>query len=156
MENPMRFLSPAVAIACLPLLLAGCSRSKSSPSGSVKIEPAFKVTADELVGDYRKNQIGADQKYKGKTIEITGKVGGIGKAPLLGYYVGLGSSQEGEYDVMCFLDADNKAAEEKAGQLKEGDTATLIGVCDGKPGGIALRIKYCFFPSPPAGSGPGK
>jgi hypothetical protein len=142
----MDCLKRVAVLLLATVLLAGCVKTKSKPTSEEKIVPAFKVTADELLGDYKKNQIGADQKYKSKTLEITGKVGGIGKAPLLGYYVGLGSSQEGEYDIMCFLDPDNKEAEQKAGQLKEGDTVTLIGVCDGKPGGIALRIKFCFFP----------
>jgi hypothetical protein len=50
-------------------------------------------------------------------------------------------------DVMCVLDRDDKATEEKAGKLKEGDTVTLIGKCEGKALGVtAIRLMYCFVP----------
>jgi hypothetical protein len=47
---------------------------------------------------------------------------------------------------MCILDKDDKSAEEKAGALKAGDKATMAGRCEGKAGGFALYLKYCYFP----------
>lgn len=142
----MRLAHGFAAALAVSVLVCACNRTKPQATSSEQVKPDFKLTAEQLLDDYRKNQIGADQKYKEKTLEITGKVAGIGKAPLLGYYVGLGSPHEGEFDIMCFLYRDDKTAEEKAGKLKEGDTVTIIGVCDGKAGGLALRIKHCYFP----------
>ena len=39
------------------------------------------------------------------------------------------------------------AAAEKAGKLKQGDTVTMLGICEGKVLGFtAIRLKFCFFP----------
>ncbi|HZH44276.1 MAG TPA: hypothetical protein VEY50_09365 [Lysobacter sp.] len=38
---------------------------------------AIKVTAAELFASYEANEVAADSQYKGKTLEITGKVAGI-------------------------------------------------------------------------------
>ena len=133
----------------LPLLLAvaACNKPKAQPTAEEPIKPVAKLTAEELIDEYKKNQLGADQKYKDKPVQITGKVSRVDKMALLGYYVGIGSAREGEFDIMCFLDKDDKAAEEKAGKLKEGDTVTMIGKCDGKAGGLgAIYLRFSFFP----------
>jgi hypothetical protein len=136
-------------LVVLPLLLvlAACNKPKTKPTAEEEIKPVAKLTADELIDEYKKNQIGADQKYKDKPIQVTGKVSRVDKMALLGYYVGIGTAREGEFDLMCFLDKDDKAAEEKAGKLKEGDTVTMIGKCDGKAGGVgAIYLRFSFFP----------
>src|SRR3954451_1156580 len=106
----------------LPLMLvfAACNKPKAQPTTEEPIKPVAKLTAEELIDEYKKNQLGADQKYKDKPIQVTGKVSRVDKVALAGYYVGIGSAHEGEFDIMCFLDKDDKAAEEKAGRLKEG------------------------------------
>jgi hypothetical protein len=141
-----RLLCPALLVI-VPFLCCGCNRPKSPPSKADEpLKPEFKLTADQLLDDYRKNQIGADQKYKDKLIEVTGKVASIGKVPLAGYYIDLASSGEGELGIKCFLDKDDMASEEKAAKLKEGDQVTLAGRCEGKAGGQALYLRYCYFP----------
>lgn len=128
------------------ILFAGCNKPKPKATTDEKIVPVATLLADDLIDEYKKNQIGANQKYKDKPIQITGKVSGIGTVPLAGYYVGIGSAHEGEFDIMCILDRDDKAAEEKAGKLKEGDTVTMIGRCEGKAAGLgAIYLKYSFF-----------
>jgi len=144
----MRTLALTAVLALLPPMLAGCNKPRSTPTTEQKIEPVAKLTAEQLLDEYKKNQIGADQKYKDKLIQITGKVAGIGKLPLAGYYIDVGSPGEGElFAVKCILDKDDKAAEQKAGQLKEGDTVTIAGRCEGKAAGQALYLRYCYFPN---------
>jgi hypothetical protein len=92
----MHNLSRIVALALLPAVLAGCTKVKTTPSAQEPIVPVATLTADQLLDEYKKNQIGADQKYKGKLIQITGTVAGVGKIPLAGYYVGIGASHEDE------------------------------------------------------------
>ena len=143
----MRSLQWIIALALVPVMLAGCTKVKTTPTGDQTVVPEAKVTAEQLLDEYKKNQIGADQKYKDKPIQLTGKVSGVGKLPLAGYYVGIGTAHEDEtFDIMCVLDKDDKSAEEKAGKLKVGDTVTLVGRCEGKAGGFALYFRYCFFP----------
>lgn len=143
----MRSLNRFVWVAVIPAIMCGCNKPRPVASTEDKVEPVAKLTADQLLDDYRKNQIGADQKYKEKLIQITGKVSGIGKLPLAGYYIDLASSNENDLTgVKCVLDKDDKAAEEKAGKLKEGDTVTIAGRCDGKAAGQFLYLRYCYFP----------
>ncbi len=136
-----------LAVALLAPLFLGCNKPKAKATADEKIVPDVTVTADQLLEDYKNNHIGADQKYKGKKVQITGKYAGTGNVALAGDYVALGSAHEGEYDIMCFLLKDDKAVTEKAGSLKEGDTVTLLGICEGKVLGFtAIRLSFCFFP----------
>jgi hypothetical protein len=143
----MRPLPRIVVPLLLGAVLVGCTKPRSTaPKAEEEIKPVATLTADKLIGEYRSNEVGADQKYKDKPIQITGKVSGIKKAPLMGYYIGLGTAQEGEaFDIMCFLDMTDKPTADKAGQLKEGDTVTLIGKCEGRAAGLALYVRHCFF-----------
>jgi hypothetical protein len=131
----------------LAVVVEACNKPKAKPTVEEKIKPDVTVTTDQLLDEYQKNHIGADQKYKGKWVQITGKYSGTGNVALAGDYVGLGSAHEGEFDVMCFLDKNDTAARDKAGKLKEGDTVTLLGLCEGKVLGFtAVRLKLCGFP----------
>ena len=143
----MRFCSPPRLALVALLACVGCNRPTKSTAPEEPIKPVATLTAEQLLDEYKKNQIGADQKYKDKLIQITGKVSGIGKLPLAGYYIDIGSPPEGELaGIKCILDKDSKEAEEKAGKLKEGDTVTIAGRCEGKAAGQALYLRYCYFP----------
>jgi hypothetical protein len=148
----MHALARFGVLILLPAVLAGCHKPKVTPSAEEQIKPDVTVTADQLIEDYKKNHIAADQKYKGKKVQVTGPVAGTGQVALAGDYIALGSGHEGEFDVMCFLykGADgntDKAVADKAAKLKQGDTTTLLGVCEGKVLGFtAVRLKLCFFP----------
>jgi hypothetical protein len=143
----MRFLTPLVAIVLFPALVAGCNKPKPVATTEAKLEPVAKLSADDLAKEYKANQIGADQKYKGQLVQVTGKVVEIGKVPLAGYFIDLGTDVEGDtFGIKCILANDDKAAEEKAGKLKAGDTVTLAGRCEGKAAGAALYLRHCYFP----------
>jgi tRNA_anti-like len=123
--------------------VAACSKPRASSPPAELPKPAATLTADELLAEYQKNEVGADQKYKDKLIQVTGTVAGIKKAPLLGYFVGFGSERDADsYDIMCFL---HPSAESDAGKLKIGDKATVIGLCQGKAGGLQLNLRQCVI-----------
>jgi hypothetical protein len=133
--------------------VAGCTKAKTRPSGSEKIVPVAKLTADELIAEYDKNPFAADQKYKEKPVQIEGTVAEFGHMPLLGDFVGIGAGVEGEFAMMCFLYKDEnepketKEVLEKAAKLKKGDKVKFIGMCQGKAPGLGnIYIRHCFFP----------
>jgi hypothetical protein len=133
--------APRAVMILLMLTFVGCNKPKPPSPPAELPKPEHTLTAEQLLGDYQRNEVGADQKYKGKLIQVSGMVAGIKKAPLLGYYVGLGSPQEGDmYDIMCFLHPD---AEADAGQLKIGDKVTVMGMCEGKAAGFQLNLRKC-------------
>jgi hypothetical protein len=133
--------APRAVMVLLMLTLVGCNKPKASSPPAEPPKPAYTLTSEELLGEYQKNEVGADQKYKDKLIQVSGTVAGIKKAPLMGYFVGLGSAQESDaYDIMCFL---HPSAEADAGQLKIGDKVTIMGMCRGKTGGLQLNLRDC-------------
>jgi hypothetical protein len=133
--------APRAVMMLLTLSVLGCNKPKAPSPPAEPRKPDYTLTADELLGEYQKNEVGADQKYKEKLIQVTGTVAGIKKAPLMGYFVGLGSAQDADtYDMMCFLDP---SAEADAGQLKVGDKVTIMGICKGKTAGLQLNLRQC-------------
>lgn len=137
----MRTAPRAVTILMALSVVVGCNKPKPPSPPAEMPKPEHTVTVEQLLGEYQRNEVGADQKFKDKLIQVSGTVAGVKKAPLLGYYVGLGSAQEGDmYDIMCFLDP---SAEADAGQLKIGDKVTVMGMCQGKAAGLQLNLRKC-------------
>jgi hypothetical protein len=65
----MRALLPALALAAL--LLVGCDPSGKSKGTQKPLgEPVARLDADRLCREYAENAVGADSKYKGKTIAV--------------------------------------------------------------------------------------
>lgn len=133
----------AMCFGIAALLAAGCNRS-SAPKSVDKVEsmePTAKVTAQAILAEYKANEVGADQKYKDKLIQVTGTVAAVKKDLFGKYFVGIGSPTEGDfYDVMCYL---HESANEKAASLKIGSEAKLMGMCAGRSGGLVLTLKNC-------------
>lgn len=100
------------------------------------------IKADALTKEYDENEIAADEKYKSKTLEISGKVSNI--AETLGKLtVQLeGHKQNGMnlVSVMCNFDESEKATVSK---LKKGQQTTLIGTGDGKTLGFYVGLNQC-------------
>ena len=127
--------------------LAACTKPKPKATAEEKVVPEFKLTVDEFVAEYKANQIGADQKFKDKVVQLTGKVGDIGKLPTGLYYVDFASSQENDlFGIKCILERDHPTTQAKAGALKAGDTVTIVGKCQGKALGQALYLNPSFIP----------
>lgn len=143
----MRTLLWPAAIVLLPLFAAGCTKAKPKPTAEEKVVPAFKLSVDDFAAEYKKNQIGADQKYKDKVVQLTGKVSDIGKLPTGLYYIDLESTVEGElFGIKCILEREDANTQAKAGTLKAGDTVTVVGKCQGKALGQALYLNPSFIP----------
>jgi hypothetical protein len=51
----------------------------STESSVADAQPELSVGADQLVNDYNANEVAADEKYKGKVIEVSGRIDSIGK-----------------------------------------------------------------------------
>jgi hypothetical protein len=123
------------------LLVVACNRPVK-PSGPVEPpKPVATVTADELLAEYQKNEVAADQKYKDKLVQVTGKVAAVKKDLFGRYFVGLGTAHENEmFDVTCYLDS---SATDDAAKLQQGENATLMGYCGGRAAGLILQFKSC-------------
>jgi hypothetical protein len=141
-------MKPILCIGCaLIVAVSGCHRSSgNNPAASntaTPPKPVATLTSDQLVSEYQKNSLGADQKYKNQLIEVSGKIGKIGKS-LTGYpMVILGTGSEDDlFGVTCYL---SSAAAEEAAKLQPGADVKLRGTCMGQLGGQALRVQDCDF-----------
>lgn len=95
----------------------------TAPSGGAAIE----VSSKDISAEYDKNEIAADNKYKGKKVKVTGKIDDIGKDFMDESYVTL----EGA-DLFQGVQVYFKSSEEsKLGTLEKGSDLTIEGECDG-------------------------
>ena len=100
------------------------------------------ITASNLFTVYEKNEIKAEQVYKGKKVEITGIIDSIGTDILDNPYVKLSSGEKYSMTgVQCFFE--DKDEIEKVANLNTGETVTIIGIVDGKL--LNIFIKNCFL-----------
>ena len=91
-------------------------------------EPPIETTAEALVSEYNGNVIAADKKYKGKVLDMTGKVSRIarnrpGKVTV---------EFEGEQGWPVNCDFNSKDAQDQLGELVVGDSVVIRGWCQGK------------------------
>jgi len=119
------------AIAFLLVLgSTGCPSSKPAKVPPAT-EPAMTVKAGDLLQEYATNAIGADAKYKGKVLRVTGKFGSAQKVPFGAYAVQLLPEESTDANlsgVQCFL---VESAEADAASFQPGQVITLQGTCDG-------------------------
>jgi hypothetical protein len=102
-----------------------------------KSAPPIPITAEDLRKEYDENVIGADGKYKGKTLEVTGKFLRVtkdkpGKATV-----------ELEADLGSEIECDFSVGEQASlGRLVAGDMLVIRGACRGKPDGV-VTLNNC-------------
>lgn len=121
------------------------SSSTSAKTGSVKevdtptpIEYTA-VSVNDMMSDLDSNAMGASDKYKGKYLEITGKLSNIDAA---GKYIDL--MADGDFEIIgvqCYIKSDDQKA--KIASMSKGDTVTLKGKCTdvGEVLGYSLDIE---------------
>jgi len=101
-----------------------CAGGRESTRGTSSSQPAIIVTAPELISDYQANEIAADQRYKGRVIQVSGAVESIGKDIVDSMYITLKSGEK--YDVVsvqCFFD---DSAGPRLARLRESDNVTVV------------------------------
>lgn len=106
------------------------SGSNSGSSSSTKKEESTSieyttVSVNDMMTALNDNAMGASDKYKGKYLEITGKLTNIDAA---GKYINL--MADGDFEIIgvqCYIKNDDQKA--KISSLTKGDTVTLKGKC---------------------------
>ncbi len=106
------------------------SDSGSSTSSSSKREESTPieytaVSVNDMMTALNDNAIGASDKYKGKYLEITGKLTNIDAS---GKYIDL--MADGDFEIIgvqCYIKSDDQKS--KISSMSKGDTVTLKGKC---------------------------
>jgi len=104
--------------------------ASNSPSPTkVKIEQIMQVNIREILSAYKNNEVGADNKYKGKRIQVTGRINSIKKDILDNLYVTLGTGAQFEIpQIQAFFD---DSMNNQLGQLSKGSPLTVVCRVDG-------------------------
>lgn len=96
---------------------------------------AIEISAEDLWLAYDQNSVGADEKYTGKTLKVTGDVRSIGEDVLGQTYITLDVG-ETLMSIQCYFEGD---AIKGIIDLLEGDHVTLVGKCEGKTLNVTME-----------------
>lgn len=114
---------------------SGSSGSVNAESAAPAAETVLTVPAATLVTDYDANEVAADAKYKGKTLQVSGTIDTIGKDMLDSIYVSIDGGHPLRH-VQAFFDASDAP---RIAALKKGGTITVQGRCDGLMMNVMLK-----------------
>ena len=107
-----------------------------SPKVTSDSNPSVTISASKLYKEYNENEIAADEKYKGKIIEVTGVIRDIGNDIMDNAYITLvGNEYFG--DIQCYFNEKSVVA-----KLSKGKRISVIGSCSGLM--INVQINNCI------------
>ena len=107
-----------------------------SPKVTFDSNPSITISASKLYKEYNENEIAADEKYKGKIIEVTGVIRDIGNDIMDNAYITLvGDEYFG--DIQCYFNEKSVVA-----KLSKGKRITVIGSCSGLM--MNVQINNCI------------
>lgn len=101
-------------------------------------EKAIIITAKDLSKAYDENELAADEKYKGKKLEVTGSIEDI--AETMGNITVSLKGHDILKNVMCSFPEEEKG---KVAKLKKGEKTTLVGIGDGKTLSLYAGLTEC-------------
>ena len=109
---------------------------EQSPKVTPNSNPSVIITASKLYKEYNENEIAADEKYKGKIIEVTGVIRDIGNDIMDNAYITLvGNEYFG--DIQCYFNEKSVVA-----KLSKGKRITVMGSCSGLM--INVQVNDCI------------
>lgn len=99
------------------------------------VEEVIAITAAELYQAYEDNEVAADQKYKGKTLEVSGTINNIGKDIIDRMYITLDTG-----DIILSVQVYfKKEHEDVIASLSKGQDVTIIGTGDGQSMNVMIK-----------------
>lgn len=133
--NTLKHALSTVALLALCVFALGSIDAGPTEQAVLEQDPSLRISANELYGEYDRNEVAADTKYEGKVIAVTGVIQDIGKDVLDDVYIVIGGA--GFLDgVQCtFMDSQASVV----GDLSKGQSVTVKGVVDGKLGNVLIN-----------------
>jgi hypothetical protein len=113
--------------------------SNPNPQPVQPAQSAIKVTAVDLGGAYKANEVAADAKYKGNLVQVSGIVNTIGKDITSTPYITLKIDEYGISSVQCMF---SKDSENQLAQISKDTSITLQGTVSGYTIGNVL-VRDC-------------
>lgn len=137
------FINPILSIAFLSfVVLFCCGQSSRTPTSNNSDSTSTPVTENakgeitisvgDLYNEYKADKAAADNKYKGKTLVVTGNY----KQLSVSRSILLISDKKDVLGVQCLFKDDQQ---NRVKSLSDGQTITVKGVCYGRVGNILLQ-----------------
>ena len=127
----------------LSLLGLGVEHQEKEEEKQVQNEALMIVDASAIVSDYRQNTVAANDKYKGKVVQIVGSIKDIEERWIeLDSVHGFDGKKFDLLRVYVYLTDKDKP---KMSQLRQGQRITVKGKCTGKGFFDAINIERCVL-----------
>ncbi len=135
MHKKLRHIASLIAVVGFLTIAYGSDDEKTTEIAISSETPSLKVSAIKLYADYEANGVAADEKYKDKVLQVTGKITAIDRDIMDKIYVTLKGNQYFG-DVQCFFAEDHI---QTAMKLSKGQKITVKGQCNGKMMNVLLK-----------------
>jgi hypothetical protein len=135
MNKKLRHIASLIAVAGFLTIAYGSDDEKTTEIAISSETPSLKVSAIKLYADYEANGVAADEKYKDKVLQVTGKITTIDRDIMDKIYITLKGNQYFG-DVQCFFAEDHI---QTAMKLSKGQKITVKGKCNGKMMNVLLK-----------------
>ena len=130
-RNSVTLLVIFGAFLGLPL---GCSTLRDATNSRSSESAPAKISAEDLYKTFQSNEVAAADRYKGKTLTVSGMLGNMGEA-MGSTYVFLVDDHQTPM-VECFFADEQK---DSLSRLKKGQTVSIKGTCKGLLGVVDLE-----------------
>lgn len=111
---------------------------KEFPKSPYVLNVDYELTAFELYSTYDTNEVAADNKYKNKSIAVTGVIESISETlGQVSVYLQSGD-RTGWTKINCRVRDRNSVS-----KLRKGQTVTLIGICKGMTLNLSVDLENC-------------
>jgi hypothetical protein len=128
-----------LAVSLFVILAVASGESQKEIEKKIENEtPVLEVSTLQLSSDYKNNGVAADEKYKDKTITVTGVVCGIDRDVFKEIYVKLDEDGDAFGTVQCYFSEDHA---KQASKLVKGQKISIKGKCEGQI--ISVMLKGC-------------
>jgi hypothetical protein len=110
----------------------GAERQKQQAA----IEKERAISASTLMAAYERNEVNADNEYKGKVVVVQGRIGTIAKDITDTSYVTLDESELSIGSIQCFFDDSSNV---RLAKLSPGESIYIKGTVDGKMMNVLIK-----------------
>lgn len=124
-----------IVLAAIGSVMSKKEKEKESIVREQAAKEAVEVNAGDIFQAYKENEVGADQKFKGKWLKVKGKISKIGKDITDDAYV-LFDVSDALFGVQVFFEKENQG---DLANLAPGQTVVVVCQGDGKMGSVMLK-----------------
>ena len=125
-----------VPVACFGLTGLGIKKQQDDQGKKVEQEKPIEASASDILQAYEDNEVRANDKYKGRVVQITGTIDRIREGHVV--FLARGGFTK-VHEVDCYFEDNERSS---LASLSQGQRVAIKGLCDGK-GAFDVNVKRC-------------